>query len=207
MGRRPLFFFHREYIRNTVRPRDLNPSSFEPIDRNPAKGVEAESLVRSAAERVARSSGLDFVDLEMKRGGKGPVVRIFLDKPGRISLDELEGASREISAILDVEDPIHRSYTLEVSSPGMSRPLKTPKDFERVIEKNVQVAFVEAPDQATGEGAGDSAPKVKEIKGRLLAVTEQEVRIVPRDNKGREGAEVAVPFSALRHAQREISFR
>ena len=185
----------------------MNPSSFEPIDRNPAKGVEAESLVRSAAERVARSSGLDFVDLEMKRGGKGPVVRIFLDKPGRISLDELEGASREISAILDVEDPIHRSYTLEVSSPGMSRPLKTPKDFERVIEKNVQVAFVEAPDQATGAGAGDSAPKVKEIKGRLLAVTEQEVRIVPRDNKGREGAEVAVPFSALRHAQREISFR
>ncbi|MBX7183668.1 MAG: ribosome maturation factor RimP [Vicinamibacteria bacterium] len=147
----------------------------------------------------------------MKRGGKGPVLRIFLDKPGRISLDELESASREISAILDVEDPIGRSYTLEVSSPGMTRPLKTPADFMRVIEKNVQIAFVEAPASVGSDAAGGDADEakvpVKEIKGRLLAVNDKEVRIVPRDNKGREGAEIAVPFSALRHAQREISFR
>jgi hypothetical protein len=62
---------------------------------------------------------------------------------------------------------------------------------------------VAAPDQVRE----DAAVPVKEIKGRLLAVNDNEVRIVPRDNKGREGAEIAVPFSALRHAQREISFR
>jgi ribosome maturation factor RimP len=166
-----------------------------------------EGFVRAAAERVAGSAGLDLVDIEMKRGGKGPVLRVFLDKPGRISLDELENASREISAILDVEDPIRRSYTLEVSSPGMTRPLKTPKDFERVLQKNVQVAFVEAAGPEALAPAEAAKLKVKEIKGRLLAVNEREVLIVPRDNKGREGAEVAVPFSALRHAQREISFR
>ena len=171
-------------------------------EKDARKGLEVEALVRSAAERVAASSGLDLVDIEMKRGGKGPLLRIFLDKPGRISLDELENASREISAILDVEDPIGRSYTLEVSSPGMTRPLKTPADFKRVIEKNVQIAFVGA-----AEDIDDAKPPVKEIKGRLLAVNDKEVRIVPRDNKGREGAEIAVPFSALRHAQREISFR
>lgn len=208
MGRGPLFFFRREAI-SKQSGTYLTPNPPYHIDRNSARGVEVEGFVRAAAERVALSSGLDLVDIEMKRGGKGPVLRVFLDKPGRISLDELENASREISAILDVEDPIGRSYTLEVSSPGMTRPLRTPKDFERVIEKNVQVAFVEAdhagpaPVEAT-EAAG---LKVKEIKGRLLSVSEKEVRIVPRDNKGREGAEVAVPFSALRHAQREISFR
>lgn len=174
-------------------------------EKDARKGLEVEAFVRSVAERVAASSGLDLVDIEMKRGGKGPLLRVFLDKPGRISLDELENASREISAILDVEDPIGRSYTLEVSSPGMTRPLKTPADFKRVIEKNVQIAFVE-----TSEAVPAPAPAtlpVKEIKGRLLAVNDKEVRIVPRDNKGREGAEIAVPFAALRHAQREISFR
>jgi ribosome maturation factor RimP len=176
-------------------------------EKDARKGLEVEAFVRSVAERVAASSGLDLVEIEMKRGGKGPLLRIFLDKPGRISLDELENASREISAILDVEDPIGRSYTLEVSSPGMTRPLKTPADFKRVIEKNVQIAFVDAP-AAPVAPANDAANlPVKEIKGRLLAVNDKEVRIVPRDNKGREGAEVAVPFSALRHAQREISFR
>lgn len=171
-------------------------------DKEARKGLEVEVFVRSVAERVSQASGLDFVDLELKRGGHGPIVRIFMDKPGRISLDELENASREISAILDVEDPVGRSYTLEVSSPGMTRPLKTARDFERVLEKNVQVAFTDA-----ASGAESEAAPVREIKGRLLAVSDKEVRIIPRDNKGREGAEVAVPFAALRHAQREISFR
>ena len=173
-------------------------------EKDARKGLEVEAFVRSVAERVAASSGLDLVEIEMRRGGKGPLLRVFLDKPGRISLDELENASREISAILDLEDPIGRSYTLEVSSPGMTRPLKTPADFKRVLEKNVQIAFVDAPETAAVDAA--TLP-VKEIKGRLLAVNDKEVRIVPRDNKGREGAEIAVPFSALRHAQREISFR
>ena len=173
------------------------------------KVADAEALVRSVAERVASSSGLEFIDLEMARGGKGPVLRVYMDKPGRISLDELENASREISAILDVEDPISRSYTLELSSPGMTRPLKTRRDFERVLEKNVQVSFVDFSEE--GDSAESSASRkgqaVKEIKGRLTAVTDREVRLIPRDNKGREGAEIAVPFADLRHAQKEISFR
>ena len=105
----------------------------------------------------------------------------------------------------------------------MTRPLKTPADFQRVLQKNVQIAFVEPlADGAAGQAAGRPATAtatatateggadriaVKEVKGRLLAVSDKEVRIVPRDNKGRESAEIAVPFSAMRHAQREISFR
>jgi ribosome maturation factor RimP len=185
----------------------LHASVTAPKDIAPRKGLEAEVFVRAAAERVARASGLDLVDIEMKRGGKGPLVRIFLDKPGRVSLEDLENASREISAILDVEDPIGRSYTLEVSSPGMTRPLRTPADFERVLQKNVQIAFVDPAGPASLDPTPVAMAPVREVKGRLLAVSDTEVRIVPRDNRGREGAEIAVPFSALRHAQREISFR
>ena len=168
---------------------------------DPGKALEVEGLVRSAASRVAASSSLELVDIELKRGGTGPLVRIYLDKPGRISLDELEGASREISAILDVEDPIGRSYTLEVSSPGMTRPLKTPADFQRVTSKNIQVAYLERD----GESAVE--PRVKEVKGRLVSVGDTDVRIAPRDDKGREMPEIRVPLAAIRHAQREISFR
>jgi len=176
----------------------------------PRKGADAEVFVRAVAERVARSSGLDLVDVEFRRGGKGPLVRVYLDKPDRVSLEDLEGASREMSAILDVEDPIGRSYTLEVSSPGMTRPLKTRRDFERVLGKGVQIVFVD-PKEGAPEGVSNPAvqPSVatREVKGRVLAVSDDEVRIVPRDNKGREGAEMAVPLSAVRHAQKEISFR
>jgi ribosome maturation factor RimP len=164
-------------------------------DRAHRKTVDAEDLVRSIAERVASSSGLDFVDLELARGGKAPLIRVFMDKRNGVSLDELENASREISAILDVEDPIARSYTLEVSSPGITRPMKTRRDFERVLGKDVAVTFTDA------EGIA------RDIKGRLTAVTDGEVRIIPRDNKGREGAEVVVTMATLRHAKREISFR
>jgi ribosome maturation factor RimP len=199
-----LFFPSRVFLKVGE---DLHASVSAPKDTAPHKGPEAEVLVRAAAERVARSSGLDLVDIEMKRGGKGPLVQIFLDKPGRVSLEDLENASREISAILDVEDPIGRSYTLEVSSPGMTRPLKTPADFERVLQKNVQIAFVDPSGPLPLDPAALTGLPVREVKGRLLAVTDTEVRIVPRDNRGRDGAEIAVPFSALRHAQREISFR
>ena len=185
----------------------MSPIATTQSEKDARKGLETEALVRSVTGRVAASSGLDLVDIEMKRGGKGPVLRIFLDKASGISLEELENASREISAILDVEGPIGRSYTLEVSSPGITRPLKTPPDFKRAIEKNIHVAFVESAPSAR-EGQEGSAPEtIKEVKGRVLSVTDHEVRIVPRDNKGREGAEIAVPFSAVRHAQREISFR
>ncbi len=181
---------------------------------DPGKGFNVEVFVRAVAERVALSSGLDLVDVELKRGGKGPLVRVYLDKPGRISLEDLENASREISAILDVEDPIGRSYTLEVSSPGMTRALKTPRDFERVLDKNIQIAFVdgagEAPERAAPEVSCPdplTSLPVREVRGRLLAVSDHDVRIVPRDHKGRDGAEIVVPLSAVRHAQREISFR
>ena len=84
--------------------------------------------VRAAAERVTADRAFELVDLEIHRAGKGHIVRLFVDKPEGIGLDDLQSVSEEVSAILDAEDPVPGSYTLEVSSPGwtgLSRPRPT----------------------------------------------------------------------------------
>ncbi|MBZ5680020.1 MAG: ribosome maturation factor RimP [Acidobacteriia bacterium] len=95
--------------------------------------------VREIAERVAASSGLEVVEVELRGGGKARMLRVFLDKPAAGS-DPLAGVthedcanfSREFGTILDVEDAVPGgSYTLEVSSPGLDRKLTRPADFER----------------------------------------------------------------------------
>jgi ribosome maturation factor RimP len=95
--------------------------------------------VREIAERVAASSGLEVVDVELLGSGKARMLRVFLDKPGAASADPLAGVthgdcanfSREFGTILDVEDVITGGYTLEVSSPGLDRKLTKATDFER----------------------------------------------------------------------------
>src|SRR6266481_8777104 len=96
--------------------------------------------VREIAERVAASSGLEVVDVELRGSGNARMLRVFLDKPGAASGDPLAGVthgdcatfSREFGTILDVEDAMPGgSYTLEVSSPGLDRKLTRPADFER----------------------------------------------------------------------------
>ena len=95
--------------------------------------------VREIAERVAASSGLEVVEVEFRGSGKARMLRVFLDKPGAAGGDLLAGIthgdcanfSREFGTILDVEDALTGSYTLEVSSPGLDRKLTKAADFER----------------------------------------------------------------------------
>ena len=95
--------------------------------------------VREIAERVAASSGLEVVDVELRGGGKSRMLRVFLDKPAAgtdplagVTHEDCANFSREFGTILDVEDAMPGgSYTLEVSSPGLDRKLTRPADFER----------------------------------------------------------------------------
>jgi ribosome maturation factor RimP len=103
--------------------------------------------VREIAERVAASSGLEVVDVEFRGSGKARMLRVFLDKPGAASGDVLAGVthgdcanfSREFGTILDVEDAIPTSYTLEVSSPGLDRKLTKAREFERFVGSRVKL--------------------------------------------------------------------
>lgn len=83
-------------------------------------------------ERVAASSGLEVVEVELRGGGKARMLRIYIDKPGGVTHDDCSNFSREVGTIFDVEDAVPGgSYTLEVSSPGLDRKLSRPAEFER----------------------------------------------------------------------------
>ena len=102
--------------------------------------------VRVIADRVAASSGLEVLDVEFLGGGKARMLRVFLDKPAAgndpmagVTHEDCANFSREFGTILDVEDVMPGSYTLEVSSPGLDRKLVKPADFTRFTGSRVKL--------------------------------------------------------------------
>jgi ribosome maturation factor RimP len=94
-----------------------------------AAGLEK---VREIVDRVAQSSGLEVVDVELHGGGKARMLRIYLDKPGGVTHEDCSSFSREVGTIFDVEDAVPGgTYLLEVSSPGLDRKLSKPEDYQR----------------------------------------------------------------------------
>ena len=98
-------------------------------------GDELRQLLEPSIGRL----GYEISDLEVKLGGKSGVVRIFIDHPDGIGLDDCEKASLAVSALLDVEDPLPGQYNLEVSSPGLDRKLTKVEHFQRFIGKTLKV--------------------------------------------------------------------
>ena len=147
--------------------------------------------MRSVADRVAAGRGFELVDVEVKRQPGGGLVRLYVDRPGGIGLDDLQSVSEEVSAILDVEDPLASSYTLEVSSPGLDRPLKTEGDYRRFVGRLAKVSSYEPV-----EGR-------RHWTGRLLAVEDGVVSLTLE----REGGAVArIPFGKIAHGRLEVEF-
>ena len=98
-------------------------------------GDELQSLLEPTIENM----GYELVDLELRLGGKDGVVRVFIDHPDGIGLDDCEKVSRVISALLDIEDPLPGHYNLEVSSPGLDRKLTKIEHFQRFAGETVKV--------------------------------------------------------------------
>ena len=97
--------------------------------------------IREIAERVAQSSGLELVDLELHGGGKSRMLRVFIDKPGGVTHDDCANFSREVGTIFDVEDAVPgASYLLEVSSPGLDRKLSKSEDYQRFLGSLVKLS-------------------------------------------------------------------
>lgn len=96
--------------------------------------------IRQIAERVAVSSGLELVEVELRGGGRARMLRIVIDKPGGVTHEDCANLSREVGTILDVEDAVPGgSYVLEVSSPGLDRRLVRPADYKRFIGSRVKL--------------------------------------------------------------------
>jgi ribosome maturation factor RimP len=109
--------------------------------------------IRAIAERVAASRGLTVWEIQSRRESTGHVVRVFIDRPGpaataedSVSIEDCEQVNREMSTILDVEDPLPFAYTLEVSSPGLDRPLRGEDDYQRFAGRLAKVVVSEAVD-------------------------------------------------------------
>ena len=95
--------------------------------------------VRQIAAPLAAQEGLELIDVELGGPGGRQILRLFIDKSGGVSLDDCTSISRAVSAALDVEDPIQGTYELEVSSPGLDRPLRTPEHFQKFAGSRVRV--------------------------------------------------------------------
>jgi ribosome maturation factor RimP len=91
---------------------------------------DIKQQVFKLAEQIADEQGIELVDVELMGTGK-LLIRVTIDKEGGVTLDDCERFSKSLGAIFDIEDPVHQSYTLEISSPGLDRPLKGIKDFEK----------------------------------------------------------------------------
>jgi ribosome maturation factor RimP len=109
--------------------------------------------IRAIAERVAAARGLEIWDIQSRRETGGHVVRVFIDRPGpsatpddSVSIEDCEQVNREIGTILDVEDPLPFAYTLEVSSPGLDRPLRGIDDYRRFSGRLAKVVVSEPVD-------------------------------------------------------------
>src|SRR5437016_11621457 len=101
------------------------------------------SKIEAIAERVAQSEGIEIVEVELKGGGKNRFLRISIDKPEGVTHADCETISHQVGTILDVENVVPGSYTLEVSSPGVERKLLKYKDFERFTGKKIKATLRE----------------------------------------------------------------
>jgi len=152
--------------------------------------------VREAADRVAGSYGLEIFDVQFRREAYGMVLRVQIDRPGpaataedSVSVEDCSHVSRDLSALLDVEDFIPGQYTLEVSSPGLDRPLRGRTDFERFSGRRAKVVTREAVDGQTF------------LKGRLAGVDGDDALI-----DGDDGRQHRVPLGLVTRANLEVEF-
>jgi ribosome maturation factor RimP len=139
-------------------------------------GIAQESVVeraRSVLGPVLARDGYELVDVEWLRGGGRWTLRVLIDRPGGVNVDDCQLVSRTIDPILDVEDFIEPAYDLEVSSPGLDRPLRTPEHFERYRGKRVHVKAY-GPVAGTADG---SAPR-KNWTGTLEGFAAGSVRVL-----------------------------
>ena len=152
--------------------------------------------VRAISERVAASRGLQIWDVQSRREAGGHVVRVFIDRPGpaatpeeSVSIEDCEQVNREISTILDVEDPLPFAYTLEVSSPGLDRPLRDPEDYRRFAGRLAKIVVREPVDNQ------------KAFEGRLRGLDEDAVLL-----EAPNGRMHRLPLRLITRGRLEVEF-
>ena len=152
--------------------------------------------LRAIAERVAASRGLEIWQIQSRREAVGHVVRVYIDRPGpsatpeeSVSIEDCEQVNREISTILDVEDPLPFAFTLEVSSPGLDRPLRGAADYVRFTGRLAKIVVREAVDNQ------------KAFEGRLRGLEQEDVLL-----EAPNGRMHRLPMGLISRARLDVEF-
>lgn len=140
------------------------------------------------ARQVARGQGVEVEDVELLGRGRRTLLRVTIDKDGGVTLDDCEAFSKDFGALLDVENPLGGPYTLEVSSPGLDRPLRKVEDFRKQAGK---LARVVTKQKVQGQSFFVGRIAAVDSDGVRLAVGDKEVRI-SFDNISRARLEVEI---------------
>jgi ribosome maturation factor RimP len=122
------------------------------------------SHVQELADRVASGHGVEVLELDLRGQGRGRVLSVVLDAEEPVEADVVELVSKELSRALDEADPVAGRYTLEVSTPGLSRPLHTRRDFRRQRGHEVSIVRATAPD-----------PEASPVQGTVVDVDDEAV--------------------------------
>jgi len=143
----------------------------------PTIGTESiADRARRVLEPVLERDGYELVEVEWGREGARWVLRVFVDRPSGVKIEDCEAVSRTVEPILDVEDFIEPAYSLEVSSPGLDRPLRKPQDFERFAGQRVHVKTYGPIESAPpGSQSGPRKNWTGTLKGFRDGVVEVEV--------------------------------
>ncbi len=150
---------------------------------------ELEERVRGLIGPVIKAVGMDIESVKLARMGRKYLLRVFIEKERGVTLDDCERVSREIAAVLDVDDLIPYSYVLEVSSPGLDRPLKNPTDFKRFAGRTARIV--------TSMPIENQTFFIGEI------VEAGDVEVVMLLPKGRK---VTIPYKDISRARLEVKF-
>ncbi len=147
---------------------------------------EIVDRVCAIADPILSNEGMELVEIEYRRESQGWVLRLYIDKAGGVTLNDCTHISQEVGRSLDVEDFISTPYTLEISSPGLPRPLKKEKDFIKYCNQIIKVKTI------------DPIENRRRFKGKLLGISENRIEIEM------EGGIIQIPVSNVAKANLEI---
>lgn len=154
---------------------------------------DLQNILNTLAAEVAEREGLELVGIDLLGRGRRSILRVTIDREGGVTIGDCERMSRSLEAVLDVEDPIAGPYNLEVSSPGIDRPLTRAGDFVKNVGKLLRVITKEKIDDQTF------------FIGRITDAGENWVRITV-EKKGKE-SDIIIPLQQISKARLEIEIK
>lgn len=148
------------------------------------KMKQAPARLIALVEPVVTGLGYEFVGMELIGQGRQSVLRVYIDKEGGILVDDCSRVSHQVSGVLDVEDPIRGRFMLEISSPGLDRPLFTLEHFKRFVGAAIKLEL----NEATEDGQ-------KRFRGEILEVDGDTIHVQVEDE------EFEIPFALVNKAR------